>query len=105
MSYTVVFAPEAEDQLAQLYRHIASEASPAIAKRYTDAIVSCCEGLNIFPHRGAPRDDIRPGLRITHYKGRTVIAFDVDDGAMRVSILGVFYGGRDYESLLSDLNE
>ena len=102
MSYAVVFAPEAEDQLAQLYRHIAAAASPAVAKRYTDAIVSCCEGLNIFPHRGAPRDDIRPALRITNYKGSTVIAFNVDDAAMRVSILGVFYGGRNYESMLSD---
>lgn len=105
MSYFVVFAPEAEDQPAQLYRHIASQASPAIGRRYTDAIVSCCETLDTFPHRGAPRDDIRPGLRITNYKGRTVIAFDVDDSAMRVSILGVFYGGRDYESLLPDLDE
>jgi plasmid stabilization system protein ParE len=33
-------------------------------------------------------------------KGRAVIAFTVDDEAARVSILGVFYGGRDYESAL-----
>jgi hypothetical protein len=26
------------------------------------------------------RDDVRPGLRITNYKKRTVIAFDVDAG-------------------------
>ena len=28
MSYAVVFAPEAEDQLADLYLYIANEASP-----------------------------------------------------------------------------
>lgn len=44
------------------------------------------------------RDDIRPGLRITHYRKRAVIAFAVD--AEQVSILGIYYGGRDYESLL-----
>jgi hypothetical protein len=31
-----------------------------------------------------------------------VIAFDVDDTTARVSILGVFYGGRDYERVLGE---
>lgn len=35
------------------------------------------------------------------YKKRAVIAFRVDDVAKRVDILGVFYGGQDYETLLS----
>ena len=96
MSYAVVFAPRAEDQLAELYGYIAKRASPATAERYTDAIVSLCEGLSEYPHRGTPRDDIRPGLRITNHKGRTVIAFAVDDARRCVSILGVYYGGQDY---------
>ena len=100
MSYAVVFAPQAENQLAELYGYIATRASPATAARYTDAIVAYCEGLSEFPHRGAPRDDIRPGLRITNYKGRTVIAFAVDDASLRVSILGVYYGGQDFEAAL-----
>jgi plasmid stabilization system protein ParE len=55
MSYTVVFAAQAEDQLAELYGYIEARASPATAERYTDAIVSLCEGLSEFPHRGTPR--------------------------------------------------
>ena len=43
---------------------------------------------------------MRPGLRITHYRKRTVIAFEVD--ADKVSVIGVFYGGQDYETLLQD---
>jgi toxin ParE1/3/4 len=36
--------------------------------------------------------------------GRALIAFTVD--AERVSIIGLFYGGRDYEALLqSDADE
>ncbi len=97
MQYTVVFTPEAEEQLAALYRYIATAASPNIADRYTRAIVSYCEGLNTFPHRGTCRDDIRQGLRVSNYKGRTVIAYDVT--ADLVSIIGVFYGGQDYETL------
>ncbi len=100
----VVFTPEAEDQLAALYRYIAAAASPEIAARYTGAIVTHCEGLRDFPLRGTRRDDIRPGLRITNYKKRAVIAFAVNDD--RVSIIGVFYGGQDYETgLQADLDD
>jgi plasmid stabilization system protein ParE len=100
MSYRVVFTPEALDQLAALYQYIAVAASPAIALRYTDAIVSYCKSLSIFPHRGTVRDDIRMGLRVTHYKKRAVIAFAVD--TEWVYIIGVFYGGQDYEVRLSN---
>ena len=55
--------------------------------------------MQTFPLRGARRDDIRPGLRITNYKGRAVIAFDVGD--QQVSIIGIFYGGQDFETALS----
>lgn len=98
--YRVVFAPEAEDQLAALYRYIAAVAAPAIAERYVNAIVTYCESLETSPLRGVRRDDIRRGLRITNYKGRTVIAFSVIGD--RVSILGVFYGGQDYKTALQD---
>ncbi len=100
MIHRVVFSPEAEEHIAALYRYIATAASPGIAARYTDAIVTYCESLRTFPHRGTKRDDIRPGLRITHYKKRAVIAFDVD--AERVSIIGIFHGGQDYETILQD---
>lgn len=103
-TYRVTFAPEARDQLASLYRYIAgSAASPAVAARYTEAIVTYCEQLQTFPHRGIQRDDIRPGLRVTHYRKRAVIAFVVD--ADNVSILGVFYGGQDYEATLQEESE
>lgn len=98
MAYTVEFAPEALEQLAALYRYIATAASPETAQRYTDAIVTHCEELRTFPHRGNQRDDIRPGLRITNYRKRAVIAFAVD--AKQVSILGIFYGGQDFETAL-----
>jgi toxin ParE1/3/4 len=100
MIYRVVFSPEAEEQLVALYRYIATTVSPAVAARYTEAIISYCESLGTFPHRGTSRDDVRPGLRITNYKRRSVIAFAVDSGL--ISIIGVFYGGQDYESLLHD---
>lgn len=101
MSYRVVFAPEASDQLEALFLYIAERSSLTIARRYTDAVVATCEGLALLPLRGVAREDIRPGLRLTHHKGRTVIAYAVDDGAQTVSIVGVFYGGQDHEGALS----
>jgi len=65
-------------------------------------VVATCEGLALFPLRGVPREDIRPGLRVTHYKGRTVIAYAVDADMRTVSILGVFYGGQDHEGALAE---
>jgi len=103
MSYFVVFSPEAEEQIVELYRYIAVAASTEIAARYTEAIVAYCESLRSFPHRGTKRDDIRPGLRITNYKKRAVIAFSVDEE--RVSIIGVFYGGQDYETVFRNESE
>jgi toxin ParE1/3/4 len=100
MNYRVLFSPEAEEHLAALFGYVAAMNSPDVAARYTEAIVSYCESLRVFPLRGTARDDVRPGLRITHYKKRAVIAFNVE--AETVFILGVYYGGQDYENLLQD---
>ena len=96
--YTIVFAPEALAQLESLSDYIAQAASPEVALRYTDAIITYCETLHTMPLRGTRRDDIRPGLRITNHRKRTVIAFSVAKSV--VSILGMYYGGQDYESML-----
>ncbi len=99
MSLSVVFTPEAEDQLVELYRYIAASGSAEVAARYTDLIVAYCEDLAAFPHRGSARDDIRPGLRTIGFRRRVVIAFAVLD--QTVAIIGVFYGGRDYAAILN----
>jgi toxin ParE1/3/4 len=80
-TFSVEFAPEAADQLEALEEYIAGQGSPETASAYVEAIMAYCENLQSFAHRGTMRDDIRPGLRITNY--------------------GVFYGGQDYESILS----
>ena len=64
MSRRVVFSPEAEEQLADLYHYIAAAASPETAARYTEAIISSyCEDLRMFPRRDTMHGDIRPELR------------------------------------------
>jgi toxin ParE1/3/4 len=100
MTYRVVFSPEAQTQLVEIYRYIADAASPTIAANFTEAIVACCEGFSQFPHRGTQRDDIRPDLRVTGFRRRASIAFAITGDV--VTILGVFYGGQDYEAALRD---
>lgn len=90
------------DQLEELFRYIAERRSPAVAEHYTCAVIETCERLSIFPLRGVSREDIRPGLRVTHHRGRTVIAYAVDHDSRLVSILGVLYGGQDFERALAE---
>lgn len=101
MTYTVGFAPEAFDQLIALRRYIAAAATAAIAESYTESIVAHCQGLGMLPHSGSARDDIRPGLRTSSFKKRVVVAYAVDDTARVLTVVGLSYGGQDFESLLS----
>ncbi len=46
MHYRVAFAPEAQDQLTELYHYIAHANAPVVAQRYVDAIITYCESLS-----------------------------------------------------------
>ncbi|CEJ12720.1 Plasmid stabilization system protein [bacterium YEK0313] len=102
MIYIVRFAPEALNQLNELERYIAADGAPVVAARYVDAIVDYCASLETNPHRGTRRDDIRTGLRTIGYRRRVTIAFEIVDDTVAVNILGIYYGGQDYEASLRD---
>ena len=68
------------------------------AALFVDGIVKQCDSLVRFPLRGTPRDDLRPDIRTTVYRRRVVIAYSV--GTTTVAILGIFYGGQDFEAAL-----
>ncbi len=95
MRYRVVFAPMAADQIRHIYQYVASSSSFERAWSFTQAIVGFCQSLDTFPERGGRRDDLRPGLRIIGFRRRVTLAFEVT-GEL-VTILGVFYGGADFE--------
>ena len=63
IDYRITFRQEDTQHLEEMYDHIAGTGSPENAERYVDAIITYCEGLATFPHRGTARDHIRPGLR------------------------------------------
>ena len=99
-SHRIVFTPEARDQLDSLHAYITTAADAEIASRFVDGIIDHVATLTDFPNRGTPRDDIRAGLRTIPWRRRVTIAFVVEETA--VVIIGIFYGGRDFESLLRD---
>jgi toxin ParE1/3/4 len=94
LNLEVIVSPLAKAHLEALENYIAQAASARIAANYVDEILQYCASLKTFPHRGARRDDIRPGVRIIGFRRRVTIAFEVTDS---VNILGVFYGGRNIE--------
>jgi plasmid stabilization system protein ParE len=100
MAYRIVFTPEARDQLDHLHSYIASAADAEIALRFADSILDHIARLSEFPERGTPRDDLRPGMRTLAWRRRVTIAFVVEESD--VVVIGIFYGGRDFETLLRE---
>jgi toxin ParE1/3/4 len=96
--HRVRFRPRAEADLFALYRYIAADSGYDVAGGYIDRIEAACLALETFPERGTKRDDIRPGLRTIGFERRATIAFRV--GRSDVTIVRIFYGGRDYERWL-----
>jgi plasmid stabilization system protein ParE len=97
-TYRIVFTPEARDQLDQLHAYISAAADLEIASGFVDGIIDHIAELSEFPNQGTPRDDLRPGLRTIAWRRRVTIPFMVEE--IDVVVIGIFYGGRDFESLL-----
>ncbi len=74
----VVLAPEAADDLNELYDWIAAQTSHQVAMGYLDRVEAFCGGLSIGSER------------------RLTVAFTV--GAETVTVLRVFTAGRDWEA-------
>jgi toxin ParE1/3/4 len=94
--YTVRFTPEADRQRDALEQHIAEAAGRAVARNFVRSVLDRCHALAVFPFRSTPRDDLRPGLRVTVLRRRTQIFYTVESD--EVIILAIFHGGQDYEA-------
>ena len=92
----VIFTPLAERQIDKLHEYITDKSGEARADGYIGRIISFCEGFVTFPERGTKRDDLLPGLRVTGFERRVVIALVVTEDA--VLIEGIYYGGQDFEA-------
>jgi toxin ParE1/3/4 len=93
MTRTVIFSPEAENDLSTLYTYISEQSGSERALGYIERLATHCERLATFPERGQKRDDLRPGLRITGFERRVTIAFHVTLDCVVIDRL--LYAGRD----------
>lgn len=95
LSYRVAFSRRAAAHLGELHSYIAEKAGERIAEYFVSGIQQFCLDLANFPHRGTRRESTIPALRILGYKSRATIAFTVDDNIKVVTVLGVYYRGRN----------
>jgi toxin ParE1/3/4 len=104
MTGRINYTPEAQQQLNELDEWITEAASTEIARRFVSAILDHIDGILVFPLAGRARDDVRPGMRTSTFKKRTLVAYEVDEssGELVVYILGVFHGGHDWEASLGE---
>lgn len=99
MTCNVRFSVEARQRLDTIENYIAlASGYSAVAEQFVDDIVTYCESFETFPERGRQRDDLLPGLRTIGFRRRVTIAFRVDSARLTGAILGIFYGGQDYET-------
>lgn len=96
----VEYRQSARDDLANIFRHIAEvSGSPRTALKFVLRIEDRCQSIGNAPYGGRSRNDIIPGLRTVPFEHSAVIAYVVENDVVRIDI---FYGGRDYETLMRD---
>lgn len=99
--FDVRFSRAAINDLRVIAQHLERATGDiAGAVRRTREIRTFAMSIGALPYQGMRRDDVRPGLR-TAATGRAVVAFEVQEKARSVRVLGIFYGGQDYETVLA----
>ena len=94
--------PDAIKDLEGIYGYIADKSGfPERAWGYVEKLHQKCRELGTVPFRGQQRDDLMNNLRIVPIDKKAVAAFVVDEEKRSVLVLNIFYGGRDYEALMT----
>ena len=104
-SHGVRFTAAELDDLTGIFDFVADRAGAAIAEGFVLRLEAACLSLDIAPLRGTARDDLRPGLRTFGVERRATILFTVNEARREAVILGIFYGGRDVETLAAGREE
>ncbi len=102
-TYKVSLMPDAIKDLLDIYEYISEKSGiPDVAMAYIQKLRSKCRQQEIAPIRGTRRDDLRDNLRIVAIDKNAVIAFEVNEQEAIVTIFDVFYGGKDYDTIMND---
>lgn len=101
-SYSVVYSPEALNDLKDIYAYIAQELlEPDTARNQVNRIRKEIRSLDFMPSRYA-LVDWEPWKSMGMHKvpvDNFVVFYTVDSNSMIVVIIRIVYGGRDIESI------
>ena len=93
--YTVHVNRDAAADLIGIRDYIRGIRGREFAEEFTGRIVAYANTLQRAPHRGTMHNEIRPGLRTVTWDKAVTLAFSVSDKARSVTIVAIFYRGRD----------
>jgi toxin ParE1/3/4 len=97
----VVLSENAISDLDAIGIHILENSgSENIANGFVDRIKERCQSIGNAPRGGRSRDDIVRGLRTVPFEHSAVITYLIESDV--IHIVNIFYGGRDYETLMRD---
>ena len=100
-SYEVYLTPDAVQDLTDIYEYIAEKSGlPEVAWAYIEKLREKCDDLRKAPLIGQQHNDLRKNLRIVDIDKKAIAAFEVIEDKQIVTILNIFYGGRDYEAIM-----
>ncbi|CAE6490948.1 toxin ParE1/3/4 [Nitrosomonas nitrosa] len=100
-NYEVYLTPDAIKDLTDIYEYITEKSElPEVAWAYLEKLRQKCHGLRTTPLIGQQRNDLRKNLRIIAIDKNAVVAFEINEDKQIVTILNIFYGGRDYETIM-----
>ncbi|MBM9514078.1 type II toxin-antitoxin system RelE/ParE family toxin [Desulfogranum marinum] len=101
-TYNVYLLPDAIKDLEGIYDYITEQSGyPERAWAYIEKLRDKCQKLETAPLRGQKRNDLMEKLRVYPLDKKAVAAFVVNEDEQTVSILNIFYGGRNYEAIMS----
>jgi len=99
--FTVRIEQDALDQIDAVEVFLAPIVGEQVASSYAAKILDFCRGLKLFPSRGLSREDLGSKVNVIGFQRRASVVYTIDDDEKLVSVVGVFYGGQDWEENFS----
>ena len=103
--FKVIYSPEAKDDLRSIASYILFELkAPLAAQNITSRIRNEIRSLEEMPER-YPIVEWEPWASLRMHKvpvGKYLVFYTVDTDSSVVSVIRIFYGGRNIESLIQE---
>lgn len=97
--YRIVIAPEAYDDLDEIWDYVEDFAQdPGVADRYIARILASVEKLTMFPRSRPSLADVRPNYHYVQHEKKVVVVFEVVGEA--VHIVAVYSSRQNWKAKL-----